>query len=82
MKIKVKLFSSLMEFLPPETEGNTVELSAAESLSCNQAIERFRIPGERIRVIMRNGEFLPPAARDDALSDGDTLAVWPAIQGG
>mgnify|MGYP001816008987 CR=1 FL=1 len=82
MKIKVKLLSSLMEYLPPDTAGNTVVWSGIQPLSCNQVIERLRIPPDRVRVVMLNGEFLPPESRDTILSDQDTISIWPAIQGG
>ena len=82
MEIKVKLLSSLMEYLPPGSDGNTVTWSGVPPMSCNEVIERLRIPSERVRVVMLNGEFLPPDSRDAVLTDGDTVSVWPAIQGG
>ena len=82
MAITLKLFSSLMEYLPSGSEGNAVIVRVQGSLSCNQLIDRYGIPRDVVQVTMVNGQFLSPEHRDRPLSDGDTVSVWPAIQGG
>ncbi len=82
MSITLKLFSSLMEYLPPGSDGNSVTVSDLDALSCHQLIDRYKIPREVVQVTMVNGQFLPPEQRDQLLSDGDTVSVWPSIQGG
>lgn len=81
MKITLKLFADLAEHLPPEADGNAAHIDAPAGASAHQLIERY-LPLERVRVVMRNGEFMPAEARDAPLDDGDVIAVWPAIQGG
>ncbi len=82
MKVTVKFFSSLMEYLPPGTDDNTVELTGREALTPRQIIGRFSVPEAEVRTMMKNGTFLPEASRDIPLEDGDVLTVWPAMQGG
>lgn len=80
MKVTVKFFSSLMAYLPPDRQDNTIELTA--SMTPREIIERFGVPEAEVRTMMKNGTFLPEAHRDTPLEDGDVLTVWPAIQGG
>ncbi len=82
MKVTVKFFSSLMEYLPENIDGNAVWLDEPGSITANQVLKRFNVPDTEVRTIMRNGVFLPQAERDEKLEDGDVLTVWPAIQGG
>ncbi|MDD9858241.1 MAG: MoaD/ThiS family protein [Gammaproteobacteria bacterium] len=82
MKITLKLFSGLMEYLPPQADGNALEIDAPAAVTPHQLIDRYRLPRDAVRVVMRNGEFVPPDERDAPLQDGDVVSVWPSIQGG
>lgn len=82
MNITLKLFADLTEYLPAEAAGNAVEIHTDAPLSAAAVLAKYNLPPEAIRVVMRNGEFLPPEERDRPLADGDVLSVWPSIQGG
>ncbi|NKB62275.1 MAG: MoaD/ThiS family protein [Gammaproteobacteria bacterium] len=82
MKVTLKLFSSLMEYLPKEADSNTITLVVPESSSPYDLIDRLRVPRKEAQVIMKNGEFCPIEQRSYSLSEGDTISVWPSIQGG
>ncbi len=82
MKITLKLFSGLMEYLPPAADGNTIEISAPDSATPHMLIDQYRLPRAEAQVVTVNGEFLPLEKRDRALQDGDVMSVWPSIQGG
>ena len=82
MKITVKFFSSLMEYLPTNGTDNSIELNEAVAVSPLQIIDRYKIPHNEVRTMMKNGTFLPEQDRNISLEDGDVLTVWPAIQGG
>lgn len=82
MRVTVKLFSNLMEYLPVGTEGNSFVLQLAESASSADILDRCKIPADAVQVVMINGEFQAKEKRSEPLSDGDTLSIWPAIQGG
>ena len=82
MKITVKFFSSLMEYLPDNIDGNSMELEVGEGISANEILMRYKIPQAEVQTMMKNGVFLPEEQRDEQLGDGDTITVWPSIQGG
>lgn len=82
MNITLKLFSGLTEYLPPGAEGNALEVCAADSMTPHMLIAQYRLPRAEAKVVMVNGEFLPPEKRDLPLRDGDVVSIWPSIQGG
>lgn len=82
MKITLKLFSELGEYLPAGADGNALELAVPAATTAHALIDKFRVPRAEARVVMRNGEFMPEAQRDRPLEDGDVVSVWPSIQGG
>ena len=82
MKITVKFFSNLMEYLPKTVEDNAMELNESGPITPNQILQRYDVPHAEVQTMMRNGVFLPEEERDSELEDGDVLTVWPAIQGG
>ena len=82
MKIRLKLFSGLMEYLPPQTEGNVLEITISGSITAHMLLDRYNVPREEAQVVMLNGDFLPLDKRDLELNNGDVISVWPAIQGG
>ena len=82
MKFTVKFFSNLMEYLPADTQGNSLELVENTAPSPREIMRRLKVPEAEVRTMMVNGAFLPEEERDSPLREGDVLAVWPAIQGG
>ena len=82
MKITVKMFSSLMEYLPPDAAGNSIELIENSPLTPTDIMNRLDVPSAEVKTMMLNGTFLPEQERHKALSHGDVLSVWPALQGG
>lgn len=84
MKITLKLFASLTDYLPPEAKyTNCVELPLAEGTTIAQVVEQQRLPEKWVHLVMVNGHYVAPDARaNTVLVDGDTLAIWPPIAGG
>lgn len=92
MKITVKLFASLMEYVPALEAGDSgndgndntliVTTDANTPLTPLQLLARYKIPAHEVQTMMKNGVFLPPAQHDQPLQDGDVLTVWPTLQGG
>jgi len=83
MRIRLKLYASLGEYLPAGAADNMVELEVEEGATPSALIERYQIPRRLAHLVLRNGVFIPPGERDTtALADGDTLAIWPPVAGG
>ncbi|MFN3629492.1 MAG: MoaD/ThiS family protein [Casimicrobiaceae bacterium] len=84
MKITLKLFASLTDFLPPEARReNQVALDYTDAPSVSEVIERFALPPKSVHLVLVNGAFIAPEARaTHRLADGDVLAIWPPIAGG
>lgn len=83
MKIKLKLYATLSNFLPPSARRNEIEIDLPEGTSVRDLLQRQNVPLESCHLILVNGVFSPPArAAEIRLRDADTVAVWPPIAGG
>ena len=84
MKIALKLFASLSDYLPAEARtSNRLELDLDDAATIAGIIEEFRLPPRLVHLVLLNGVFVPPAERAQRrLASGDTLAIWPPVAGG
>ena len=82
MKLKFKLYASLSQYLPGDEEGHVVELNVPVDTTPLNLLEQHGVPLAQVHLVLVNGVFLPPGERTQPLTDGDELAVWPAVAGG
>lgn len=83
MRVTVKLYATLADYLPAGTRNNRLEVEVAESAAVDAVLAPFSLPAKLTHLVLLNGVFVPPGERARArLKDGDTLAVWPPIAGG
>jgi sulfur carrier protein ThiS len=84
MRITLKLFASLQDYLPVEAKmHNALPLDLDDGTTVQQLIERFALPQKSCKLVLVDGNFVPPEARAArALRDGETLAIWPPVAGG
>jgi sulfur carrier protein ThiS len=83
MRITLKLFATLSEYLPPGSLENRVDVEVGEDETVAQVLARFRLPERLTHLVLVNGLFVAPEARTARLlRSGDQLAVWPPIAGG
>lgn len=84
MKITLKLFASLTDYLPDDAKyTNCVVLEVAPGVTVNQVIEQQHLPEKWVHLVLVNGHYVAPAERaDKVLQEQDTLAIWPPIAGG
>lgn len=83
MKITIKLYAMLSDYLPSGAQDHVAEIEVAEDTSPHQLIDSLNIPREMAHLVLLNGVYLEPATRDrPAFKEGDTLAIWPPIAGG
>lgn len=74
MEIEVRLFAGLRKY---RNEKNTVKIE--EGASVGDFIEKMGIPPAEVAIILVNGRH---AGRDQALHDGETVSLFPALAGG
>lgn len=83
MKITLKLFATLTDYLPEGAKGNLVDLEVAADERVGAVIERFHLPEKLVHLVLINGTYVAPADRpSQPLKEGDQLAIWPPIAGG
>jgi molybdopterin converting factor small subunit len=83
MRLIVKLYAGLSQFLPPAATGNIMELDTVDDMTPAAIIEQFKLPPELVHIVLLNGVYIKPEERSDiVLQDGDTLAMWPPVAGG
>lgn len=84
MKITLKLFASLTDYLPPEAKyTNLVALDIAPDTSIGQLVAQHRLPEKLVHLVLVNGSYVAPDQRETrTLAEGDVLAIWPPIAGG
>lgn len=84
MKITVKLFAQLGDYLPvQERQGNEVKLEVANGALVHSVINSFGLPEKWVHLVLVNGVYIAPEHRlAHVLAEGDALAIWPPIAGG
>ncbi len=83
IKVTVKLYAQLGEYLPPKAANNQIVLEVAAGTTPETLFRRFKIPPEYCHLVLVNGVYLEPSRRGEhPLQDKDALAVWPPIAGG
>ena len=78
MKITVKLYSMLKEYLGGAANG-TAEREVPDGSTIGDVIAQLGIPEKIPKIMLVNGEQMQAA---DRLSPGDVLSVFPPIAGG
>lgn len=72
-----------MPFLPPNNDGHAAELELSDGGTIAEAIEKVKLPDEKVHLILVNGVYVSPDLRaTHVLSENDVLALWPAVAGG
>jgi sulfur carrier protein ThiS len=84
MKITLKLYAMLSDYLPAEaqkTNSRELELDAGTTVAA--CIADLNLPLKFCHLVLVDGVFVPPGERETrVLAEGDTLAIWPPIAGG
>ncbi len=84
MKIQLKLYASLMGYLPEDaTDRHAASLDVPEGMTPAKLIEVQKLPKESCFLVLLNGVYLTPAERETRqIQEGDAVAIWPPIAGG
>ena len=79
MKVKVKLFATLRDSLPKDSDGRSCMMDIDEKTTIEQIISTFNIPEEIPKIILVNGLN---GTMDQTLTEGDELSIFPPVAGG
>ncbi|HUS95334.1 MAG TPA: MoaD/ThiS family protein [Hyphomicrobiaceae bacterium] len=83
MKVTLKLYASLGQYLPDGARQNEAAIDVEEDMTISALLSRYNVPREACHLVLLNGIFQPPSVRGQTmLSSGDALAVWPPVAGG
>jgi sulfur carrier protein ThiS len=83
MRITVKLYATLGEYLPPGAQRNVGTVDVPEGSTVLAVIEMLKLPPQRVHLVLVNGMYIAPEARvNTKLEAHDALAVWPPVAGG
>jgi sulfur carrier protein ThiS len=82
MKITLKLYATLRDYLPADSGGRTT-LELASDATMVGALAAVGVPTALAHIILVNGRHvLRPDIPVRQLAEGDQVAVFPAIGGG
>jgi molybdopterin converting factor small subunit len=79
MQVKVKLFATLRDYLPKDSDGRSCLMDIDKKTTIEQIIATFNIPEEIPKIILVNGLN---GTMDQTLKEGDELSVFPPVAGG
>ena len=79
MQVKVKLFATLRDYLPKDSDGRSCLMDIDEKTTIEQIIATFNIPEEIPKIILVNGLN---GTMDQTLKAGDELSIFPPVAGG
>ena len=83
MRVTVKLYATLSDYLPAGSKNNRIDVDVAESITVNAILAPFSLPPKLTHLVLLNGVFIPADARESTTTkEGDVLAIWPPIAGG
>jgi sulfur carrier protein ThiS len=83
MKLALKLFAGLGEYLPADAKQNAILIDASEHDCVLDVVAKYNIPQDMIHLVLLNGVYLHPEERSTVVfTEGDTLAIWPPVAGG
>ena len=83
MRITLKLFASLGQFLPAGAEAHAIPAEVPDGATAHQVLGQFGVPREQVHLVLLNGVYLDAGARDRTpIKPDDVLAAWPPVAGG
>lgn len=80
VRVELKLLAAYRRYLPPGSTGSSGIVDVRPGTPVTDLLDRFDVPaGQNASVVLINGRDAPP---DQALQEGDVVAVFPAMAGG
>ena len=83
MKINLKLYAVLGQYLPDHAKKNEAEVEVEDDVALTAVLDSYGVPPENCHLVLVNGHYVAPSERTDkVMEEGDALAVWPPVAGG
>ena len=79
MRVEVRLFATLVDFLPPHGRDGVVQLEVPDGSTVAEVTCRLGIPADVARVVLVNGRDVEPEQR---LAMQDVVTIFPPLAGG
>ena len=79
MKIEVRLFATLVAYLPDESDGRSAALEVADGSTVTDVVRLLGIPADMPFIAMVDGR---DSALERPLGDGNVLSLFPPLAGG
>lgn len=79
MRIKVRLFATLREYVPEARIGVTLEIDLPEGARVSDLIAHYGLPADLVKLAYVNGIY---REQDTPLHDNDEVGLFPPIGGG
>lgn len=78
-KVEMRLYASLRKYSPQLRVGEALKLSLGKGTTLQQLYRKLNIPIGEVKIVLVNGRV---QNHGYILSDGDRIAIFPAIAGG
>ena len=83
MKITLKLFASLADYLPPGACHNQAQVEVPDGATPAVVLAQFKVPPQLAHLVMINGVYVSPEEREiRRLEPEQQFAVFPPVAGG
>jgi sulfur carrier protein ThiS len=83
MRITIKLYAMLSEYLPDHAVKNEANLQLNENSCVSEVISQLNMPRNMVHLVLLNGVYVEPEQLAvTQLSESDVLAIWPPVAGG
>jgi molybdopterin converting factor small subunit len=79
MEIEVKLFATLMDYLPKGSSRFSCKMEVDDRTRVQDVLSRLNIPDDIPKIILINGIH---GKKEQILKEGDVLSVFPPVAGG
>jgi sulfur-carrier protein len=79
LRIEVRLFATLAEFLPRGGERGVAVVDVPDDATVDAVTRTLGIPATLPSIVLVNGRDAEP---DDRLAPGDVLTMFPPLAGG
>ncbi len=79
MRVKVKLFTQLVSYVPGVEPGVPFEVELSNGTTLSDLMNQLNLPQREVKVTFVNGRTQPP---DFQLQNDDEVGVFPLIGGG